>query len=170
MADLKLKIKKQLFKRKVEGQTKAGYIGKVITSGKAGFDEIARESAKNTTLHPKESSLAAELLLEGVCDKIKQGIIVDLGPLGVLYPAVNSKWEQDPEDLKLSDMQPKVNYAASNGILTAVKGASLSWATAEEEKKPTTDEQAGDDNPEKPGDNGDDNQGGGGAPSGELEG
>ena len=32
MADLKLKIKKQLFKRKVEGQTKAGYIGKVITS------------------------------------------------------------------------------------------------------------------------------------------
>ena len=88
----------------------------------------------------------------------------------MLYPAVNSKWEQDPEDLKLSDMQPKVNYAASNGILAAVKGASLSWATAEEEKKPTTDEQAGDDNPETPGDNGDDNQGGGGAPSGELEG
>ena len=50
MADLKLKIKKQLFKRKVAGQTKAGYIGKVITSGKAGFDEIARESAKNTVL------------------------------------------------------------------------------------------------------------------------
>lgn len=99
-------------------------------------------------------------MLEGVCEKIKQGIIVDLGPLGVLYPAVNSKWEQDPEDLKLSDMQPKVNYAASNGILAAVKGASLSWATAEEEKKPTTDEQAGDDNPETPG-NGEGGEGGG---------
>lgn len=170
MADLKLKIKKCGLVRKINNEKVKGYYGKVITNGKASFDDIARESAKNTTLHPKEASLAAELLLEGVCEKIKQGIIVDLGPLGVLYPAVNSKWEQDPEDLKLSDMQPKVNYAASNGILAAVKGASLSWATAEEEKKPTTDEQAGDDNPETPSDNGDDNQGGGGAPSGELEG
>lgn len=170
MADLKLKIKKCGLVRKINDEKVKGYYGKVITNGKASFDDIARESAKNTTLHPKEASLAAELLLEGVCEKIKQGIIVDLGPLGVLYPAVNSKWEQYPEDLKLSDMQPKVNYAASNGILAAVKGASLSWATEEEEKKPTTDEQAGDDNPETPGDNGDDNQGGGGAPSGELEG
>jgi hypothetical protein len=93
--------------------------------------------------------------------------------LGVLYPAVSSKWEQDADDLKLSDMQPKVNYAASNGILSAVKGASLSWATAEDEKKPTTDEQAGDDEPETHA-NGDNNQGGGngggGTPSGELEG
>ena len=137
MADLKLKIKKQLFKRKVEGQTKAGYIGKVITSGKAGFDEIARESAKNTTLHPKEASLAAELLLEGVCEKIKNGIIVDLGPLGTLYPAVKSKWEKDPKDLALADMQPKVNYKPSADIEAAVKGAGLSWASEADEKEGT---------------------------------
>ena len=102
------------------------------------------------------------MLLEGVCEKIKQGIIVDLGPLGVLYPAVSSKWEQDPDDLKLSDMQPKVNYAASTGILSAVKGASLSWASEEEEKKPTTDEQAGDNDPETPGEGGGDQPAGGG--------
>ena len=135
MTDLKLKIKKQLFKRKVEGQTKAGYIGNVITSGKAGFDEIARESAKNTTLHPKEASLAAELLLEGVCAKLKQGFIVDLGPLGTLYPAVSSKWEEDPEDLKLGDMIPRVNYKGSDDIIAAIKGASLSWASAQDEKE-----------------------------------
>jgi hypothetical protein len=169
MAELKFKIKKCGLVRKINDEKVKGYYGKVITNGKATFDEIARESAKNTTLHPKEASLAAELLLEGVCEKIKQGIIVDLGPLGVLYPAVSSKWEQDPEDLKLSDMQPKVNYAASNGIMSAVKGASLSWASEEEEKKPTTDEQAGDDNPETPA-GGDDNQGGGSAAgSGGLE-
>ena len=137
MADLKLKIKKQLFKRKVEGLTKAGYIGKVITAGKAGFDEIARESAKNTTLHPKEASLAAELLLEGVCAKIKQGYIVDLGPLGTLYPAVSGKWEEDPDDLKLADMTPKVNYKGSDDIVAAVKGASLSWASEKDEKEGT---------------------------------
>ena len=155
MADLKFKIKKCGLVRKVNDEKVKGFYGKVITNGKATFDEIARESAKNTTLHPKEASLAAELLLEGVCEKIKQGIIVDLGPLGVLYPAVSSKWEQNADDLSLSDMQPKVNYAASNGILAAVKGALLSWANDEEEKKPTTDEQAGDNN---------------NPPSGELEG
>lgn len=155
MADLKFKIKKCGLVRKINDEKVKGFYGKVITNGKATFDEIARESAKNTTLHPKEASLAAELLLEGVCEKIKQGIIVDLGPLGVLYPAVSSKWEQNADDLSLSDMQPKVNYAASNGILAAVKGASLSWANEEEEKKPTTDEQAGDNN---------------NPPSGELEG
>ena len=84
MADLKLKIKKCGLVRKIADEKVKGYYGKVITNGKASFDEIARESAKNTTLHPKEASLAAELLLEGVCEKIKQGIIVDLGPLGVL--------------------------------------------------------------------------------------
>ena len=162
MAELKFKIKKCGLVRKINDEKVKGYYGKVITNGKATFDEIARESAKNTTLHPKEASLAAELLLEGVCEKIKQGIIVDLGPLGVLYPAVSSKWEQDADDLKLSDMQPKVNYAASNGIMSAVKGASLSWASEEEEKKPTTDEQAGDNDPETPGEGGDDQPAGGG--------
>ena len=145
MGELKFKIKKCGLVRKINDEKVKGYYGKVITNGKATFDEIARESAKNTTLHPKEASLAAELLLEGVCEKIKQGIIVDLGPLGVLYPAVSSKWEQYGDNLKLADMQPKVNYAPSNGILSAVKGATLSWASAEEEKKPTTDEQAGTD-------------------------
>ena len=163
MADLKLKIKKQLFKRKVEGQTKAGYIGKVITSGKAGFDEIARESAKNTTLHPKEASLAAELLLEGVCAKLKQGFIVDLGPLGTLYPAVSGKWEEDPKDLALGDMTPRVNYKGSDDIIAAIKGASLSWATEKDEKEGV--ETPDDDTTNTAGQGGNNNP-----PSGELEG
>ena len=163
MADLKLKIKKQLFKRKVEGQTKAGYIGKVITSGKAGFDEIARESAKNTTLHPKEASLAAELLLEGVCAKLKQGFIVDLGPLGTLYPAVSGKWEEDPKDLALGDMTPRVNYKGSDDIIAAIKGATLSWATEKDEKEGV---ETPDDDTTNTGNQGGNNN----PPGGELEG
>ena len=163
MADLKLKIKKQLFKRKVEGQTKAGYIGKVITSGKAGFDEIARDSAKNTTLHPKEASLAAELLLEGVCAKLKQGFIVDLGPLGTLYPAVSGKWEEDPKDLALGDMTPRVNYKGSDDIIAAIKGATLSWATEKDEKEGV---ETPDDDTTNTGNQGGNNN----PPSGELEG
>lgn len=148
-------------KRKLEGVTVPGYYGRVITNGKATFDEIARESAKNTTLHPKEASLAAELLLEGVCEKIKQGIIVDLGPLGTLYPAVNSPWKTDPEELSLTEMKPKVNYKASDDISAAVRGASLAWATQKDEEE-GTETPADDDDINNGGDNGggDDNQGG----------
>jgi len=152
---MKLKIKKCGLVRKIEGNKVTGYYGKVITNGKKSFDEIARQSAKNTTLHPKEASLAAELLLEGICDEIKQGIIVDLGPLGTLYPAVKSKWELDGDDLKLADMTPKVNYKPSDGIESAIKGASLSWATAKEEEE-GTETPSGDDDVQ----GGDDNQGG----------
>ena len=134
---MKLKIKKCGLVRKVEGKKTTGYYGKVITNGKKSFDEIARQSAKNTTLHPKEASLAAELLLEGICEEIKQGIIVDLGPLGTLYPAVKSKWEQDAEELKLTDMKPKVNYKPSEGIESAISAAILSWATEKDEKEGT---------------------------------
>ena len=168
MADLKLKIKKLALVRKIEGQKVTGYFGRVITNGKKSFDEIARQSAKNTTLHPKEASLAAELLLEGICEEIKQGIIVDLGPIGTLYPAVKSKWEQDPDDLKLTDMQPKVNYKPSDGIESAINGASLSWATATEEAE-GTDTPSGDDDVQ--GDDNGGNSGGGNNPGGsDLEG
>ena len=156
MSKLNLKIKKTLMKRKLEGVTVPGYYGRVITNGKATFDEIARESAKNTTLHPKEASLAAELLLEGVCEKIKQGIIVDLGPLGTLYPSVNSPWKTDPEELSLSEMKPKVNYKGSDDINAAVRGATLAWATQKDEEEGT----------ETPTDE-DDIQGGGGSGSGD---
>ena len=168
MAELKLKIKKCGMVRKIEGVKVSGYYGKVITNGKKSFDEIARASAKNTTLHPKEASLAAELLLEGVCEQIKQGIIVDLGPLGTLYPAVSGKWEQDPEDLKLSDMTPKVNYKPSADIESAIKGAGLSWATEKDEKEGTETPDNGDD---VQGDSDDNQQGSqqGGGTSGGLE-
>ena len=162
MADLKLKIKKLALVRKIEGQKVTGYFGRVITNGKKSFDEIARQSAKNTTLHPKEASLAAELLLEGICEEIKQGIIVDLGPLGTLYPAVKSKWEQDPEDLKLSDMQPKVNYKPSDDIAGAVRAATLARATVKDEEEGT--ETPTDPNDVTGGDNG------GTTPNPELEG
>ena len=172
MANLKLKIKKTLMKRKLEGVTVSGYYGRVITNGKVSFADIARESARNTTLHPKEASLAAELLLEGVCDKIKQGLIVDLGPLGTLYPSVNSKWKTDPEELLLSEMKPKVNYQPSPDIEGAVRGATLGWATEKEESDDTNT--PSDPSDVEGGDGGDDtgsgdNDGGDNPPSGDLE-
>jgi hypothetical protein len=156
---MKLKIKANKLTRTVEGVKKQGYYGRVITNGTKTFADMAKESARNTTLHPKEAELAANLLLDAITERIKDGFIIDLGPIGKLYPAVSSKWVEDAEDLSLSDMQPRVNYRPSDDIAGAVRGASLAWATEK-------DEQEGTATPE------DDNQGGGSTPpqGGELEG
>ena len=132
---LKIKVKKQLFKRKVDGATLAGYIGRVVSTGKKTFEEVAMESAKNTTLHEAEAKLAANLLLDGIRDRLKEGYIVDLGPLGTLYPSVTGPWKQDADELSLTELTPKATYQPSDEINQAIKGATLAWATAKDEKE-----------------------------------
>lgn len=138
---LKLKIKKSLLKRKLEGVTVSGYYGRVITNGTRSFDEIIRASTHGSTLDYREAKLACEMLIDGISDAIKQGYIVDLGVLGKLYPAVNGKWEPDPADLSLADMKPRVKYKAGDDIAAAIRGASLAWTTETE----TTENSVSDD-------------------------
>ena len=159
---LKLKIKKTLLKRKVEGVTKEGYYGRVITNGTKSFEDIVKASTHGSTLDYREAELACKMMIDGIADSIKQGYIVDLGVLGKLYPAVNGKWDENADNLQLADMKPKVNYKAGEEIAAAVKGASLSWTTeAETDENTVTD----DDNTQTGGNGGTTNP-----PSGELEG
>lgn len=129
---LKLRIKKTVLKKKMEGVTITGYYGRVITNGTKSFEEIVRTSTRNTTLDYREAELACKMMIDGIVENIKQGYIVDLGVLGKLYPAVNGKWDTDPENLKLADLKPKVNYKAGDDIAAAVRGAQLSWTTEAE--------------------------------------
>ena len=159
---LKLKIKKTLLKRKVEGVTKEGYYGRVITNGTKSFEDIVKQSTHGSTLDYREAELACKMMIDGIADSIKQGYIVDLGVLGKLYPAVNGKWDENADNLQLSDMKPKVNYKAGDDIAAAVKGASLSWTTEPETDQNTVSD---DDNTQTGGNGGTTNP-----PSGELEG
>ena len=154
---LKLKIKKTLLKRKVEGVTKEGYYGRVITNGTKSFEDIVKSSTHGSTLDYREAKLACEMMIDGIADSIKQGYIVDLGVLGKLYPAVNGKWDENADNLQLADMKPKVNYKAGDDIAAAVKGASLSWTTEAETDENTVSD---DDNTQTGG--GDNTQPGGG--------
>ena len=154
---LKLKIKKTLLKRKVEGVTKEGYYGRVITNGTKSFEDIVKTSTHGSTLDYREAELACKMMIDGIADSIKQGYIVDLGVLGKLYPAVNGKWDENADNLQLSDMKPKVNYKAGEEIAAAVKGAQLSWTTeAETDENTVTD----DDNTQTGGSTGGNTQGG----------
>ena len=161
MANLKLRIKKTVLKKKIEGVTVTGYYGRVLTNGTKGFEEIVKTSCKNTTLDYREAELACKMMIDGIVENIKQGFIVDLGVLGKLYPAVNGRWDTNAENLSLQDMKPKVNYKAGDDIAAAIRGAQLQWTTEAE-----TDENTVDDPENQGGDNG----GGGGNPPGELEG
>ena len=158
---LKIKVKKTLFKRKIDGVTQAGYIGRVLSNGTKTFEEILKASTHGSTLDYREAELACKMLIDGIADNIKQGYIVDLGVLGKLYPAVNGRWDTDAENLSLQDMKPKVNYKAGDDIAAAIRGAQLSWTTeAETDENTVTDDDQGTTS------GGDDN---GGETPGELE-
>ena len=160
MGNLKIKIKKCGMVRKIDGQKVNGFYGKVISHGTKSFEDIVKMSCKGSTLDFREAELACKMMIDGIVDSIKQGFIVDLGPLGTLYPAVSSKWEEDPKDLALGDMTPRVNYKGSDDIMAAIKGATLSWATEKDEKEGV----------ETPDDDNTQTGGNGGATGGELEG
>ena len=159
---LKIKIKKNTLVRKIDGVKKTGYYGKVIANGTKSFEDIVKQSTHGSTLDYREAELACKMMIDGIADSIKQGYIVDLGVLGKLYPAVNGKWDENADNLKLADMKPKVNYKAGADIEAAVKGASLSWTTEAETSENTVTD---DDNTQTGAGGGNNNP-----PSGELEG
>ena len=162
MANLKLRIKKTILKKKLDGVTVTGYYGRVLTNGTKTFEEILKASTHGSTLDYREAELACKMLIDGIADNIKQGYIVDLGVLGKLYPAVNGRWDTNADNLSLADMKPKVNYKAGDDIAAAIRGAQLSWTTEEE-----TDENTVTDDDQGTTSGGD--AGGGGGTPGELE-
>lgn len=126
MANLKLRIAKS---GNINPRTKEkGYVARVLTNGKASVDEIAGIACRNTTLHKAEAKIALELCVEAVAEMLKQGYIVDLGPVGKLYPSCTSMWVESPEELELSSVKPSLYYHASDEVAEAIKGASLQWA------------------------------------------
>ena len=170
MAKLTLKVKKIAFKHPV---TKTpGYVARVLTNGTESFDDICEIAGMNTTYATEEIVACAGLMLKAAARQLKNGKIIDLGPLGKLYPSVNGRWVEKEEDLTLADLTPKANYRPSEEISEAIRGASLGWATAKDDEKEETEQEPenGDtpDTPDTPSGGGD--NGGGGDDPGNMEG
>ena len=164
MAKLTLKVKKIAFKHPV---TKTpGFVARVLTNGTESFDDICEIAGMNTTYAQEEIVACAGLMLKAAARQLKNGKIIDLGPLGKLYPSVSGKWVEKEEDLSLNDLSAHANYRPSAEISEAIKGATLGWATAKDEKEENTQE------PEITDNNGGDDNGGGGNTNenGEMEG
>ena len=126
MAKLKLKVAKT---KRYNPHTRAmGYAARVITNGKADFEDIVAEACHNTTIHKVEAKMTLELCMESVAAMLKQGYIVDLGPVGRLYPSCTSAWVTSEDALQLSDVHPSLYFRPAADVQQAVKGATLAWA------------------------------------------
>lgn len=134
-------------------------MARVLTNGTETFDDICEIAGMNTTYAQEEIVACAGLMLKAAARQLKNGKIIDLGPLGKLYPSVSGKWVEKEEDLALTDLTPHCNYRPSQEIAEAIAGASLGWATAKDDDKEETEQE-----PETPGngDGGDNTQPGGG--------
>ena len=161
MAKLTLKVKKIAFKHPKTKQP--GFVARVLTNGTESFDDICEIAGMNTTYAQEEIVACAGLMLKAAARQLKNGKIIDLGPLGKLYPSVSGKWVEKEEDLALSDLTPHCNYRPSQEVSEAIAGAQLGWATAKDDDKEETEQE-----PETPG-NGEGGEGGGGTQP-ELEG
>ena len=149
---MKLKVKKANSKKPVTKE--AGFVARVLTNGTAEFDDIVKEAGHNTTMHKAELRMAFELCMDSVTEMLKQGYIVDLGPIGKIYPSCSSGWYEKEEDMKLTDVKPQLYYRAGDDVEAAIKSAKLVWAKASDEE----DDEEGGDTPTP--------SGGGGTPSG----
>ena len=163
MAKLTLKVKKVAMKHPRTKQP--GFAARVLTNGTESFDDICEIAGMNTTYAQEEIVACAGLMLKAAARQLKNGKIIDLGPLGKLYPSVNGKWVEKEEDLSLNDLSLHTNYRPSDEVSEAIKGATLGWATTKDEQSQESEQE-----PETPDNTGDDNGGGGGTPSGDLEG
>lgn len=104
-----------------------GYSARLARIGTADYEEIVAEACRNTTLNKTEAKMAFELCIDIVIKTLKRGFIVDLGPLGKLYPSCTGKWAEKEEDLHLSSLKPKLYYRPGKEIAAAFKGAKLQW-------------------------------------------
>ena len=123
---------------------KKGLACRVKTNGKAAFDDIVKEAGRNTTMHRAELRMAFELCMDSVAEMLKQGFIVDLGPLGKVYPSCSSGWYENEEDMRLSDVKPQLYFRPSEDLAAAIKSAKLVWAKGSEDKE---DDEEEDDTP-----------------------
>lgn len=158
MSTLKLKVSRA---SNVNPKTKVkGFTARVQTNGTADFDDIVKDAGRNTTMHKAELRMAFELCMDSVTDMLKQGYIVDLGPIGKIYPSCSSGWYEKEEDIKLSDVRPQLYFRAGDDVEGAIRAAKLVWAKASDDEE---EEEEGGTTPTPSG--GDNNGGGGTTPT-----
>jgi len=132
MAKLKLRVTKAKNRQPVT--KKLGYVARVLTNGTANYEDIVEDAAEDTTFNVDEIRAAAGIFCRAAAKMLKQGYIVELGPIGKLYPSCSSGWFENADELKLADVKPSLYFKPADEVDAAIKSASLIWAKASDEE------------------------------------
>lgn len=125
MAAPKLRIAKKLH---LNPHTRTrGYIPQVVTAGIASYEDLVSAACRNTTVNKAEAKASLELCMEAAAEMLSNGHIVDLGPLGRIYPSCTGAWTEKAENLKLDDVRATVHYRPSKGLVESIRSTSLQW-------------------------------------------
>ena len=73
--------------------------------------------------------------MEAVVELLRQGWIVDLGPVGKLYPTCTGKWAESTADLRLADVKVAVRYRPARKARQAIKGTPKQWVESNENER-----------------------------------
>lgn len=130
-----MKLKVMMAKHQHPRTKQQGYLARIVTNGTAYYEDIARQAGKNTTLNEMEMQLGIALFMGEAAKMLRQGYIVDMGPIGKLYPCCNSRWVENPDDIELDDIRPSLYYRPSEDLAGAIRSAALQWKRTPEEKK-----------------------------------
>ena len=107
-------------------------MARVLTNGTTDFKNIAEDVAEETTFNKEEIHASSSIFCRKAAQRLKQGYIVDLGPLGKIYPSCSSGWFENAEDLTMDSVKPTIYFRPSEDVNAAIRGASLVWAKPSE--------------------------------------
>ena len=132
---MSIQVKKHLVKNKLNGKERTGYYLKVVKRGTVSLDTVAMRSARRRMISSAEMKLAAELIVDGIVEALKDGYFVDLGKLGRLSPALESPMWDTPKDVSLRTPKShiKINYRPSEEMMELLRTTKLEYV---EEDKP----------------------------------
>lgn len=130
-----MKLKVMMAKHQHPRTKQQGYLARIVTNGIAYYEDIARQAGKNTTLNEMEMQLGIALFMGEAAKMLRQGYIVDMGPIGKLYPCCNSRWVENPDDIELDDIRPSLYYRPSEDLAGAIRSAALQWKSTPKDKK-----------------------------------
>lgn len=130
-----MKLKVMMAKHQHPRTKQQGYLARIVTNGTAYYEDIARQAGKNTTLNEMEMQLGIALFMGEAAKMLRQGYIVDMGPIGKLYPCCNSRWVENPDDIELDDIRPSLYYRPSEDLAGAIRSATLQWKSTPKDKK-----------------------------------
>lgn len=125
-----MKLKVMMAKHQHPRTKQQGYLARIVTNGTAYYEDIARQAGKNTTLNEMEMQLGIALFMGEAAKMLRQGYIVDMGPIGKLYPCCNSRWVENPDDIR-----PSLYYRPSEDLAGAIRSAALQWKSTPKDKK-----------------------------------